>query len=420
MNRWSVLFILMTAVPLTAQTVISELNNVYKVENFPGATADAKLNACVTAIVSGGICDARGFGATTQTIAATVSMGTGTSSNGYTAPYQKFLFSPATTFVPSSAVVQMFQIGVGATVEGLHIYTGSVSAYAEPAILFTSSAPSWFYLGSVLRDTVVLGTTATSGVPAPTAGSACLALESSSNSTSVAFASIQNFACVGEYDGIVLSASGTGYVNTNYFAHLTLFAQVNAVELVTTGSSGASINGNVFNGLGIQWGNLGFAQQYGIYQHGPGNSEPIRENTFEGVSIWDTPHGAVALEIADASSTRNYYQGLLNIDSTFNQIVDNSGSYGGNWIQDLNWAMVSGTTWRQFLEQSAFAITLTAGTGSHTFPASLFLSTPVCALGPTVTGNTYKVSISLSSVTVTSSSSGDTSTVNGICSLAGN
>lgn len=420
MRMWLILLVLNAGIPFAAQTTFSPSNGVYKVESFAGATADAKLNACARATLSGGVCDARGFGATTQTIAETVSIGSGASLNGYTAPYQKFLFSPATTFVPSLAGVQMFRMGIGAAVEGLHIYTGGVSGYAEPAIRITGSNPSWFHLGSVLKDTLVLGTTATSGAPVPAEGSACLALQSSSDSTAVAFASIENFACVGEYDGVLLSASGNGYINTNYFAHVTLYSQINSVELATAGTHGASITGNVFSGLGIQWGNLGFTQQYGIYQHGPGNIAPIRNNTYEGVSIWDAPDSATTVYLADGSSTRNYFEGYFNPGTAFTQIVDKSGPRGSNWINDINWANISGTSWRQILGQSAFTIGLAAGTGSHTFPAGLYLDTPVCTLAPTVTGNTYKISVSTRTVTVTSSSSGDNSMVQGICSAPGN
>jgi hypothetical protein len=81
---------------------LSETGTIFKVEQFPGTTADTKLNTCAAATASGGVCDARGFGATQQTIAATVFIGTQSSVNGYNAPYQKFLFSPATAFVPAS------------------------------------------------------------------------------------------------------------------------------------------------------------------------------------------------------------------------------------------------------------------------------------------------------------------------------
>jgi hypothetical protein len=191
---------------------------------------------------------------------------------------------------------------------------------------------------------------------------------------------------------------------------------------LTAGSKGASIVGNLFNGLGIQWGNLGFAQLYGIFQHGPGNIAPIRGNTFQGVSIWDAPPDAIALEIADASSTRNYYQGLLNMGLTFDQIQDHSGSYGSNWIQDLNWGNISGTSWRQFLGQSAFSITMNGGKGTRNFPPGLYLSVPVCVLAPASGSDTYTYTISVStgSVTITSSSPDDRGTIQGICSPAGN
>ncbi len=55
----------------------TSINNVIYADTQPGVTADAKINACISALpANGGICDARGFGSTLQTIAAKVTVGT--------------------------------------------------------------------------------------------------------------------------------------------------------------------------------------------------------------------------------------------------------------------------------------------------------------------------------------------------------
>lgn len=54
-------------------------NNIVLADAQAGATADAKIAACIAALPSGGgICDARGFGATAQTWAAQVNLGSAT------------------------------------------------------------------------------------------------------------------------------------------------------------------------------------------------------------------------------------------------------------------------------------------------------------------------------------------------------
>jgi len=65
----------------TGTTSVSNLNSIIYADQQAGATADVKLNACFAALpANGGTCDARGFGATAQTIAATVNVGSNSGS----------------------------------------------------------------------------------------------------------------------------------------------------------------------------------------------------------------------------------------------------------------------------------------------------------------------------------------------------
>jgi hypothetical protein len=55
----------------------TSINNVVYADTQVGVTADVKINACVAALpANGGTCDARGFGSTSQTVAAKVTVGT--------------------------------------------------------------------------------------------------------------------------------------------------------------------------------------------------------------------------------------------------------------------------------------------------------------------------------------------------------
>jgi hypothetical protein len=59
----------------TTTAVLGAVNNIVMADQQPGATADAKINACIGLLLStGGICDARGIQGA-QTIAATVTLG---------------------------------------------------------------------------------------------------------------------------------------------------------------------------------------------------------------------------------------------------------------------------------------------------------------------------------------------------------
>ena len=129
-----------------------------------GANANADLQACASAIVAGGggTCDARGFGAATETISDTVSVGA-------SGKQVTFLFDPATTFVPAAANTTLFSLGAQSVVSGLHIDTTGFPAYSVPAIVIPG--PTYAQDHFSLSNTIIVGNTAS-----PSAGSACLAL----------------------------------------------------------------------------------------------------------------------------------------------------------------------------------------------------------------------------------------------------
>lgn len=77
---------------VAATAAFANINNVIFADQQAGATADVKLNNCAAALpAGGGTCDARGFGATTQTIAATVTL-------SYASKPITWLFDRATLF----------------------------------------------------------------------------------------------------------------------------------------------------------------------------------------------------------------------------------------------------------------------------------------------------------------------------------
>ena len=94
-----------------------------------------------------------------------------------------------------------------------------------------------------------------------------------------------------------------------------------------------------------------------------------------------------------------------------------SGTGSGSFAFQVNGTFDCGGIGLQ--PPSAGVVTLASGTATHTFTIA-YGSAPVCTLGPSITGNTYKVSSTTTTVSVTSSSGSDTSSVNWTCVAAYN
>jgi hypothetical protein len=203
-------------------------NGVVNVALEPGATADVKLNACIKFLSpSGGTCDARGFGGTRQTVAATVS-----TPGAYTV---SLLFDPATTYQPGNASLTMFVLGPNTFTSGLHIDTSNQPAYSGTAV----STAGHINGNWALRD-VTIHLSSTYGVG--------ISLNGSSVTSNVVFARADNVMVFKGQAGLLLSATGRGYVNANTITNLTTQDSVHGVQIVVDGTQSVSrnyIQGNV-------------------------------------------------------------------------------------------------------------------------------------------------------------------------------
>jgi len=220
------------------------------VTTFPGATADAQLNACLQSIPKGGMCDARGYGATTQVIASTVSIGVYPAVTGF----QRVEFSQATRFQPSAATTQMFRLGPYADVEGLHADAGNQPQYAAPMVLIGGylMLGNSTYVSAHLRNFILDGGTAT-----PTAESVGIELATPDQTGSTYYVTVSDGSIGGLHDGILLYTppSSVGGVNANSFSHLRLGKMVYSIEL--NGVSGfhapaLQLSGNTFTDVVAQ------------------------------------------------------------------------------------------------------------------------------------------------------------------------
>lgn len=261
---------------MTGALVLPKLNNVIQVDQETGATADVKLNKCFTDLgANGGTCDARGFGATVQTIAATVA-----NTSGYPVT---LLFDPATKFEPGSTSVQMFHFNRGIQVWGsLHIDlidSSYSTSYTGTAVLIDDlvTVPDLFILSGINCDNRNLSTN-----PTPASGSTCLSVNATDGSHYQVGMHIQNLRCANFDTCVKLTAATGGFINTNLFTSLDLFNCTTCVSLNgTTTTNTGPISANVFTGLFIQTASWTTDPITG--------TGTVLANKFQGGAIWDTP-----------------------------------------------------------------------------------------------------------------------------------
>lgn len=258
------------------------------VATFAGASADVKLNACIASFSTFGLCDARGFGATTQVMASTVSVPAGIT----------ILFDPSTQFVPASASAGALILAAGSKIQGL---TVNVSTYATTYSGKAVSLPcvnGGANASTTISGLSVIGASMTAGAP----GTA-LALTCSVAFGGVAFVNVDNFLSAGLLHPLLLNASAaSSWINSNHFRNFTLIgpngAAFTAIDLNNTG---LEIRGNTFLGFSIE-GN-GFSGAVGIAMEANGTS-PIQANEFEG-EIFD----ASSPWVLSGTALNNFFMG---------------------------------------------------------------------------------------------------------------
>jgi hypothetical protein len=125
---------------------------VYNVNTQPGSTLDVQLANCLAEIPNGGICDATGYGASTQTFAASTSCGP--LATGAT---QYIIFSQATILEPSTTTTPFMTVGPWCDVSGANVVT------TEPVLGLAVSAGALSGTCTVL----VAGASSATGSAAP-------------------------------------------------------------------------------------------------------------------------------------------------------------------------------------------------------------------------------------------------------------
>jgi len=240
-----------------------DTGRVEYITGFNGSTADVQLAACLNAIPSGGICDARGYGATTQTIAAAVVVGSG----------KTLQFDPSTLFVPVSSSTNIIQFEPNSVIRGFTFHCGAIP-YAgnvfqnDSNVMYANGDHT--ELGNINVD-VSCGGYATGNA---------LSLTSRSIQTGIAFLYLYNWRVVGLRNGALLAATGTGFVNGNHFIDMEWSGTKYGWHLT---GAGGSISGNICKPCSYE-AIAGLGGAHGVLIDG---TAAITGNVYDG-DIWDT------------------------------------------------------------------------------------------------------------------------------------
>ncbi|HUN61529.1 MAG TPA: hypothetical protein VMU53_06055 [Candidatus Sulfotelmatobacter sp.] len=274
-----------SAKPLSGRTILY-------VNEFSGSTADVKFaNACAALPETGGTLDARSFGASTQTIAATVSCGSATRP-------VTILFDPATTYVPSAQDVDMFSVPSNCTLDGLSASATLVPGYSGNMVKFIGICGDG--MRCYLRNFTLTNGTGTSN---PGTGTGVL-LQATNVANYLAYVDIEHGRIEGFQYGMYLRSAGK--VSSPYFVNDTRVNDVtikNAVACIVLKSDPGDVIGNLFLNSSCQYGPQSAT---GLTISGVSGSNTYG-NQFMNFNIWD--YTAATIINFDPNSSRNYYFG---------------------------------------------------------------------------------------------------------------
>lgn len=254
------------------------VNAIQKADQFSGANAGAKITACLAALPSGGTCDARGFGASTQTISSTVTVGDGTHT-------LTLLLDPSTVYVPSASSVSLFAVEEGGSVSGLTCKVTGVSAWNGSCIETSGKISGPGYSLTHIQNLRCNGTGNTTGT--------CISLPAT-GSNYIDFLNVSDVQVLGMLDGVSLTtASGaTAWVNGNIFSHVVCGGTVNCLY---ANAQGGEISENQFIGPQEQWEAAGNQL---LNFNGTTGAGKINSNTFRDVVAYDVPAASSALSFS--------------------------------------------------------------------------------------------------------------------------
>jgi hypothetical protein len=312
-------------------------NLVQHAEMFAGTTADAQISACIAAVGTGGTCDMRGYGATSRTIAATVT----------TVQKVSLIFDPATTFTAASPSIDMFAIMPDSSITGLTVDNSALGNYAGNVVKFPGTCGDGAPCS--LTNFLFINGTVTSGITTGTA----IQLKALSGVNTLAYVDIEHGRTVGFQNGIFLTS--TGAIGSNYFVNDTRVNDVNiknAVNCIYYQSNPGDIIGNVFVNSSCQ---SGPQSATGLMVNGVAGSNTY-SNSFVNFNIWDYGYTSSQASYSyNAFTNHNAFMGNIVLGSMDTSSDGGTRNSWWNFSKNYQWFDLAGGF--HALGPSSFGIT---------------------------------------------------------------
>lgn len=242
------------------------VNKTQHCETFAGATADVQIAACIAALPSGGIADATGYGATTQSLAAQVTVPTGIT----------LIVDPNTKLQAASSTLNPFVVKVNAHVRGVHFDCGNQPSYSGNLFTFNDAYTDG-------NDTSVDDVHITcSGVATGTAA----LFSSASPAQPITWIRLNHWRQFGLQQQVLLTASGNGFVNDNHFLDMQMTRGGTASQQLHYTTAGGQIQANQclqcsFEGQSVN-------TDSGVVFDGTSGVNDANNNNLYVGDIWDT------------------------------------------------------------------------------------------------------------------------------------
>lgn len=267
------------------------VNKRIYVDQQVGATADVQISNCYAALpATGGTCDATGYGATTQTLAANVTFSA-------TKPVE-LIFDKATTLSVSGTGTTPFTIAEGTSISNA---TFSLPAsYAVPVITNTGNIGANQNSKTRLTNITCTGTDTT-------AGGGCVGLSVSTGFIDAL--TVTNVQVFKLSFGLKISVTGSGFINGNTFNGGWCSLTTNCHQITNTSTGQISLNTFIswYEEMSTTTG-----QQY--ISGSCTGSGPMNNNRWFDAKIFDPPGGnPTIMTMPSACAGRWTVEGFLNL-----------------------------------------------------------------------------------------------------------
>jgi hypothetical protein len=251
------------------------INGIYKVETFSGSTADVKLQNCLAAIPNGGICDARGYGHSTQTFSSTTTL----------LANQTVIFDHSTKLQAGASSTNLFVVNPEAMIEGAVFDCANQSAYSG-TVFANNPAQNYLNISSTSQGkTIFKDLSSTESCQSVSTGT-FLSIQANP-SYGIYEISLEKIYANGLMNGLLLKTNGAsfGWVNGLHIVDFKGTQNINCIHI--TLSTTGQIGSNIFSPVSCEAGGSGTnTAAYGVLFDGATGTSSSGGNQFIG-NFWD-------------------------------------------------------------------------------------------------------------------------------------